>query len=231
MLKVINSDSCKIGSNIPVNIISESLHDIMFSANSIRTFPFLHCQQLRELTFGAHCCDHSPYLFLSCVEVPHLRKLVFESASFSGTTSCIIRNLPFLESIVVNESAFSPLLFQNYIRTPSLSLLSRALRRREGRLYRLPFRAAHSGQPPRALHSVYHRRMLPRLSLRPLQQAPSLGLVHDREQLLRWRADAPAGLGRPAHGQSGAWKLSIHQATRDPSGVAHCVLRGPVLLP
>lgn len=137
VLKIINSDSCKIGSTIPINIISESLHDIMFPVNSIRTFPSLHCQQLRELTFGAHCCDHSPYLFLSCLEVPHLRKLVFESASFSGATSCIIRNLPFLQSITVNESAFSPLLFQSYIRIISLSFshISRAYGCRKGCFY------------------------------------------------------------------------------------------------
>ena len=143
VLKVINSDSCKIGSTIPINIISESLHDIMFSVNSIRTFPSLHCQQLRELTFGAHCCDHSPYLFLSCLEVPHLRKLVFESASFSGATSCIIRNLPFLQSITVNESAFSPLLFQSYIRT-SLILFAHILELTD--VEKDAFIACHSGQ-------------------------------------------------------------------------------------
>lgn len=181
VLMIINSDSCKIGSNIPINIISESLHDLMFPSNSIRTFPFLHCQQLRELKFGAHCCDHSPYLFLSCLETPHLRKVVFESSSFSGTTLCIIRNLPFLQSIIVNDSAFSPLLFPTYIRISLHSLLSRVHWLRERSFYRLSFRTAHSRQPPFALHLVSHKRVLSRLSLRSPSQSPSLDFIHYRK--------------------------------------------------
>ena len=120
-LTIVDSESCTIGSSIPVDVFSVDLYDLSFSMNSIHTFPALHCLNLRELHFGAHCCNNSPSLFLSCLETPNLRILVFESASFSETTTCVIRNLPLLSTLVFDESAFSPVPFDAYLRSVSLS--------------------------------------------------------------------------------------------------------------